>query len=108
MSDNLTSNATAAAVPTAHDPHNDVFHDGVRTRSRSGQDATVFVSDPMTGSYGEDDDIFNVNLSEYLDDLYESETKVDRTGLEDVMTASTITKQHDSRRENVEESFIPS
>lgn len=96
MSDNLTSNATAAAVPTAHDPHNDVFHDGVRTRSRSGQDATVFVSDPMTGSYGEDDDIFNVNLSEYLDDLYESETKVDRTGLED---RASIFGQHKQQQD---------
>ena len=47
-----------------------------------------------------------MNLSEYLDDLYESEAKVDRTGLEDVMSASTITKKHTGRRENVEESFI--
>ena len=107
MSENISTDDAAAVIPRAHDPHNDLYHTGMRTRSHSSQvhNATVYVGEPTPSPLGEED-IFRVNLSEYLDDLYVSEGKVDRSGLEDVMNASNITKKHTNRREKVEESFI--
>ena len=109
MSDNISTNDVSAVIPRARDPHDDLLLAGMRTRSRSSHvnHATVHVSAPSATPLGEDD-IFHVNLSEYLDDLYASESKVDRTGLEDIINASNITKKHTNRREKVEESFIRS
>lgn len=51
-------------------------------------------------------DPFHVNLAEYLDDVTMLEGNVDRTGLEDVVNANSITSDHVKRRDRVEESFL--
>ena len=100
MSDNNSLGNVTGTVPKEPVSRIQCKSPAYGTRSRS-REASARVPD-----LNEEEDVFRVNLAEYLEDIMEDERDMDRTGLEGVMDANNITKAHVRRRENSENSFI--